>query len=172
MPPTMTTVQMIPISTPAMSTRYTRRSRQSLNPGIPSEGLSCERHPTDTGVMLRVGSIVWGVRDVPGAIRFWTEALDYRARDEPSDDWAILTPREGHGPQLAITQVSSDADTHQRHHLDLYAFDQSDEVERLVALGATRVDWNYEPDADYVVLADPDGNRFCVVEAGEAALHL
>ena len=122
--------------------------------------------------MLRVGSIVWGVRDVPGAIRFWSEALDYRSRDEePSDDWAILAPREGHGPQLAITEVASLAGTHQRHHLDLYAFDQAEEVERLVSIGATRVDWEYEPDADYIVLADPDGNRFCVVQAGELANH-
>ncbi len=38
------------------------------------------------------------------------------------------------------------------------------EVERLLALGATRVDWNYGPHADCVVLADPDGNTFCVVQ--------
>jgi hypothetical protein len=45
-------------------------------------------------------------------------------------------------------------------------------VERLVGIGATRVDWDYEPAADYIVLADPDGNRFCVVQAGELANHL
>ena len=47
--------------------------------------------------------------------------------------------------------------------MDLFTRDQAAEVERLVALGATRVDWRYEPNADYVVLADPDGNTFCVV---------
>lgn len=50
-----------------------------------------------------------------------------------------------------------------RHHLDLYAEDQGAEVTRLLGLGAAWVDWHYEPDADYVVLADPDGNRFCVI---------
>jgi catechol 2,3-dioxygenase-like lactoylglutathione lyase family enzyme len=114
--------------------------------------------------MLRIGSIVWGVRDVPQAIRFWCAALDYVPLRPPSDDWAILVPREGQGPQIAITQVSSDARTHQRHHLDLYAEDQAAEVERLLALGARRVDWRYPAGADYLVLADPDGNTFCVVQ--------
>ena len=114
--------------------------------------------------MLRIGSIVWGVRDVPGAIRFWSEALHYRPLREPSPDWAILVPQTGPGPQLAITQVTSQAQDHQRHHLDLYAEDAGAEVDRLLGLGARRVDWRYPPGADYVVLADPDGNTFCVVE--------
>lgn len=114
--------------------------------------------------MLRIGSIVWGVRDVPRAIRFWTQALNYRPREKPSDDWAVLIPSEGPGPQMSIKLVSSEAGTHRRHHLDLYATDQATEVRRLLQLGATRVDWKYEPHADYIVLADPDGNRFCVVQ--------
>lgn len=114
--------------------------------------------------MLRIGSIVWGVRDVPRAIRFWCDALGYRPLRAPSSDWAILVPRDGPGVQLAITQVTSDAASHQRHHLDLYASDQQAEVARLVDLGARRVDWRYPEGADYVVLADPDGNTFCVVE--------
>jgi catechol 2,3-dioxygenase-like lactoylglutathione lyase family enzyme len=114
--------------------------------------------------MLQIGSIVWGVQDVPRAIRFWCDALDYRPKREPSEDWAILMPREGPGVQLAISVVSSDAESHQRHHLDLYADDQQAEVDRLLNLGARRVDWRYPPEADYVVLADPDGNKFCVVQ--------
>ena len=114
--------------------------------------------------MLRIGSIVWGVRDVPRAIEFWCAALNYRPLREPSDDWAILVPRDGPGPQMAITVVSSDAQTHQRHHLDLYATDRGAEVDRLLALGARRVDWRYREGADYIVLADPDGNKFCVVQ--------
>ena len=114
--------------------------------------------------MLRIGSIVWGVRDVPGAIRFWSEALRYRPLRPPSEDWAILVPADGEGQQMAITLVSSDPQTHQRHHLDLYASDRAAEVERLLGLGASRVDWRYPEGADYVVLADPDGNTFCVVQ--------
>ncbi|CAN7258559.1 VOC family protein [Bosea sp. LjRoot90] len=114
--------------------------------------------------MLKVGSIVWGVRDVPRAIAFWAEALAYRPLRPPSLDWAILVPREGVGVQLAITQVSSQAQDHRRHHLDLYASDREAEVERLLGIGAKRAEWRYPEGADYVVLEDPDGNRFCVIE--------
>jgi catechol 2,3-dioxygenase-like lactoylglutathione lyase family enzyme len=114
--------------------------------------------------MLKIGSIVWGVSDVPRAIEFWCAALDYEPLREPSADWAILVPKTGAGQQLAITIVSSDSDKHQRHHLDLYASDQQAEVERLLSLGAQRVKWRYPEEADYVVLADPDGNTFCIVQ--------
>ncbi|WP_027481823.1 VOC family protein [Deinococcus pimensis] len=114
--------------------------------------------------MLRIGSIVWGVRDVRRAVEFWTGALDYVPREEPQDDWAVLIPRSGSGVQLALKLVTSEASTHRRHHLDLYAADGEEEVARLLALGARRVEWRYGEGADYVVLADPDGNRFCVVE--------
>jgi catechol 2,3-dioxygenase-like lactoylglutathione lyase family enzyme len=132
-------------------------------------GPACWRSQTTTpasedAVMLRIGSIVWGVRDVPRAIEFWSAALDYRPLREPTPDWAILIPRQGPGPQLAITIVTSTAEDHQRHHLDLYAENARAEIARLMALGARRVDWRYPEGADYVVLADPDGNTFCVVE--------
>jgi hypothetical protein len=48
--------------------------------------------------------------------------------------------------------------------LDLYAENQKEEVERLVSLGATRYPWRYVPGDDFVVLEDPDGNLFCVVQ--------
>jgi catechol 2,3-dioxygenase-like lactoylglutathione lyase family enzyme len=117
--------------------------------------------------MLKLGSVVWGVRDVPEAIRFWCETLNYEPLYEPAGDWAILVPREGPGPRISIKLVTSDPLPRQRHHLDLYASDQSGEVERLIGLGAQRVEWTYEDDPDYVVLADPDGNQFCVVDASE-----
>jgi len=55
-----------------------------------------------------------------------------------------------------------------RTHLDLWAADEHEqlaEVERLLALGASRVEWTYPEGADFVVLADPDGNLFCVINA-------
>jgi|GEM_PF-153199 len=119
--------------------------------------------------MLRIGSVVWGVRDVARAVEFWSAALDYAPRGGDSPDWVLLRPRRGTGVQLALQEVRVEASARRRHHLDLYAYDQAAEVERLLALGASRVDWRYPPDADYVVLADPDGNYFCVIDAGEAA---
>jgi hypothetical protein len=62
----------------------------------------------------------------------------------------------------ASTSVPSDVP---HVHLDLYSDDQAGEVERLVGLGAERVDWPaYPDDPDFVVLADPEGNRFCVID--------
>jgi hypothetical protein len=54
-------------------------------------------------------------------------------------------------------------------HLDLWAEDADEqlaEVERLIGLGARRVEWDYPEDADFVVLADPEGNLFCVIDTG------
>ena len=49
-------------------------------------------------------------------------------------------------------------------HFDLYTKDQKNEVERLLKLGARRHLQEYEPDDDFIVLEDPDGNLFCVVD--------
>ncbi|QNS03163.1 VOC family protein [Streptomyces xanthii] len=118
--------------------------------------------------MLRIGSVVLGVSDVPRAAAFWTEALGYVPRDEVGDDWAVLVPADGPGVQLALGLSESPVQEHPRVHLDLYAgnaAEQAAEIERLVSLGARQVDWDlYPQDPDFVVLADPDGNRFCVID--------
>ena len=114
---------------------------------------------------LRVGSIVLRVDDLPRQIAFWTAALDYVPREEDSDDFALLRPRDGSGPNLSLDRVRSELHIPPRIHLDLYTDDQAGEVKRLVGLGATEVHWNKRPpDADYVILADPEGNRFCVID--------
>jgi hypothetical protein len=115
---------------------------------------------------LTIGSLVWGVHDLPRAIKFWCTALNYKPLREPDVDWAILVPVEGTGPQLALDVITFETQPRQGHHLDLYAGDQKAEVERLLLIGAMRVEREYPKDADYVVLADPDGNRFCVVNKG------
>lgn len=112
---------------------------------------------------LEIGAIVWGVKDVERAVAFWSAALEYDVKYYAPDDFAILKPKCGSGVQLSISKVASEKA--KRHHLDLFAKDQHAEVERLLALGATRKEWNYPPDSDYVVLQDPDGNPFCVVQA-------
>jgi len=117
--------------------------------------------------MLRVGSIVLRVDDLRRQTEFWTAALDYVPREEESEDFVLLRPRDGIGPNLSLDMVRSTVQIPPRIHLDLYAEDQAAEVKRLIALGATEVHWDKRPqDADYVILADPEGNRFCVVDAG------
>ena len=69
------------------------------------------------------------------------------------------------GPSVSLDRVRSTVQVPPRIHLDLYAEDQAAEVARLIELGATEVHWDKRPaDADYVILADPEGNRFCVVD--------
>ncbi|OKI01949.1 glyoxalase [Streptomyces sp. CB02923] len=118
--------------------------------------------------MLKIGSIVLGASDVRRAAAFWADALGYVPRDEMADDWVVLRPADGDGAQVAIGLSGTPVQEHPRVHLDLYAGDAADqaaEVERLVSLGARRVEWDlYPDDADFVVLADPEGNRFCVID--------
>lgn len=117
--------------------------------------------------MIRVGSIVLRVDDLARQTQFWAAALDYVPRDENSDDFVLLRPRNGVGPNLSLDRARSTVQVPPRIHLDLYAEDQAAEVKRLVALGATGVHWDKRPpDADFVILADPEGNRFCVIDAG------
>ena len=116
---------------------------------------------------LRIGSIVLNVSDIEVAMVFWAAALDYEPREEPEPDWVILRPRAATGPNLSLNLGQTRPDPVPHIHLDLYASDQAAEVERLVGLGARRVeDWPYpEEEHDFVVLQDPDGNRFCVIDA-------
>ena len=117
--------------------------------------------------MLTIGSVVLRVDDLERQKAFWTAALDYVGRDETSDDFALLRPRSGGGPNLSLDRMRSRLQIPPRIHLDLYAADQAAEVRRLIGLGATEVHWDRRPaDADYVILADPEGNRFCVIDAG------
>ncbi|GIJ43874.1 hypothetical protein Val02_07600 [Virgisporangium aliadipatigenens] len=115
--------------------------------------------------------IALGVTDVPRAIRFWTGALDYRLHPEGFGGWTnVLVPRDGVGTPIALQTSVEPPPEHPRIHLDLHVADlaeQRAEAERLVSLGAARVDWDsYPDDPDFVVLADPDGNRFCIVDLG------
>jgi predicted enzyme related to lactoylglutathione lyase len=118
--------------------------------------------------VLHVGSIVIRVDDLVRQTAFWTAALGYVPRDPQADDFALLRPRDGRGPNVSLDRARSTAHLPPRVHLDLYADDQAAEVERLVGLGASRVEWKRRPaNADYVILQDPEGNRFCVVDASE-----
>jgi catechol 2,3-dioxygenase-like lactoylglutathione lyase family enzyme len=121
--------------------------------------------------MLRIGTVVLGVEDLHRAVAFWTAALGYVPRRPlgSDDDFTVLVPSAGRsGAPLALDVSTTPVQEHPRVHLDLYAGDAADqaaEVARLIALGAQEVDWDlYPPDPDFVVLADPEGNRFCVID--------
>ena len=116
--------------------------------------------------MLKVGSIVIRADDVQRQAEFWAKALHYR-RSIDRHDFVLLSPTNGDGPSISIDAMRSQSQVPPRIHLDLHADDQAAEVQRLVDLGASEVHWDKRPaDADYVILADPEGNRFCVIDAG------
>ncbi|MGW8886054.1 VOC family protein [Streptomyces sp. NPDC055749] len=117
--------------------------------------------------MVRIGTVVMGASDVRRAASFWKAALEYVEREPPTDDWVVLVPAQGqeHGAGLALGRSESPVQEVPRVHLDLYTDEQDAEVDRLLALGAVRVAWElYPPDPDFVVLADTEGNRFCVID--------
>jgi catechol 2,3-dioxygenase-like lactoylglutathione lyase family enzyme len=117
--------------------------------------------------MLSLGVIVLGVSDQDRAAAFWSAALGYSA--QPGfGGWVTVLAGPGPGTPIALQVSQAPPEDHPRLHLDLHVAspaEQEAEAERLVALGARRVDWDsYPEDPDFVVLADPDGNRFCIVD--------
>jgi len=115
--------------------------------------------------MIRVGSVVIRVDDLERQKAFWMAALDYVPREGDDDDFALLRPRDGAGPNVSLDRWHAPLQIPPRIHLDLYTDDQTGEVQRLIGLGATEVQWDRRPpDADFVILADPEGNRFCVID--------
>jgi catechol 2,3-dioxygenase-like lactoylglutathione lyase family enzyme len=122
--------------------------------------------------VLTLGVVVLGITDVQRAAAFWAQALGYEVRGDGFGGWAtVLQPPGGApGTRIALQRSETPPREHPRSHLDLHVADtaeQQAEVERLVSLGASRVGWDsYPDDPDFVVLADPDGNRFCIVDLG------
>jgi catechol 2,3-dioxygenase-like lactoylglutathione lyase family enzyme len=119
--------------------------------------------------MLTFGVVAMGVTDVRRAQEFWCAALGYRVREDGFGGWAkVLVPPEGDGAAIALQISQTPPQGHPRLHFDLHVADaaeQQAEAARLVSLGATRVDWDsYPDDPDFIVLADPEGNLFCIVD--------
>jgi catechol 2,3-dioxygenase-like lactoylglutathione lyase family enzyme len=114
---------------------------------------------------LYVGSIVIDCDDFDRMLSFWSAALGYVPKRPPDGGWVILKDPNGKGPNVSLNHSQEGHSEQYRLHLDLYAKDQKGEVARLRQLGASLV---REPNADedFVVLADPDGNPFCVIDAG------
>ncbi|MDQ3631957.1 MAG: VOC family protein [Actinomycetota bacterium] len=112
-----------------------------------------------------VGSIVIRVDDLDRQTAFWGAALDYEVREPRAASFVLLRPRNGVGPNVSLDAHRSERILPPRIHLDLYTDDQVAEVERLQGLGAARIEWSKRPaHADYIIMEDPEGNRFCVID--------
>lgn len=118
--------------------------------------------------MITLGSTVLGVQDVARAAAFWTAALGWEPTSAGDETWIILQSTDGTKERISLMLSETPVQGHPRIHLDLYAEDQHAEVDRLKSLGASDVDWDlYPDDPDFVVLADTEGNRFCVIDSPE-----
>jgi hypothetical protein len=99
--------------------------------------------------------------------RFWAEALDYDIDDSDAPSEVMLLPKDGSKRRLLLLAVPDAKAGKNRLHFDLRPDDQAAEVERLEQLGARRVDIG-QGDVTWVVLADPEGNEFCVLRSLES----
>ena len=127
--------------------------------------------------MVRLGTVVLGADDVDRAVAFWADALGYEVVPfaDSENDFTILRPHDGVGTRVAVQRSDTPVQERPRVHVDLVVDskqEQTAEVDRLVRLGAARVPWDDPTDPDFVVLADTEGNRFCVVDASHADPHV
>ncbi len=113
---------------------------------------------------MRIGSIVIHCYEFDRMVAFWQSALHYVPRQPAQGGWVVLCDPSEKGPNLSFQARERRRRRRNWVHFDLYTNDQVAEVKRLIELGASRYPWRYEPGADFVVLEDPDGNLFCVVQ--------
>ena len=104
--------------------------------------------------------------------RWWSDVLD-RPLDERDDPEISLLPLDGVGPEILFVPVPEAKAVKNRLHLDVRpqnGSDQETELRRLLELGARRVDVGQGPDVSWIVLADPEGNEFCLLRLTPAQI--
>ena len=112
---------------------------------------------------LQFTSTVLNVQDIKRARDFWSAALGFKVRNE-NWDWVSLEDPNKEWARLSLQLTDKPKTELNRLHFDLVADDPPAEVERLKSLGATIIPWAfYEPDSDFLVMTDPEGNEFCVI---------
>lgn len=113
---------------------------------------------------LHIRNIILNAQDLERAKNFWMGVLGYAVLEE-SEGWVYLGDPERNWVRLGLQQTEKPKTELNRLHLDLQPEDGAAEVERLKSLGAKTVSWPYNEAADYLVMLDPEGNEFCVVNA-------
>jgi predicted enzyme related to lactoylglutathione lyase len=113
---------------------------------------------------VRLHHIVVDAHDLPGLARFWSQALGWTVLSERPRE-VVIGPDENAPVGMCFMPVTDEKTVKNRVHLDLTtdAGDRDEEIERLLALGARRVDIGQTGTESWTVLADPEGNEFCVI---------
>lgn len=118
-------------------------------------------------VNLRIQCLCVDTSDPARLASFWQAALGWRRTYERADEVVLEppagSPEDGVVPDLLFLRVPEQKSSKNRLHLDLRPEDQAAEVSRLEQLGARRVNVGQGVDVSWAVLADPDGNEFCVL---------
>ncbi len=118
---------------------------------------------------LRIQCLCIDARDPASIASFWEEALGWRRTHEEPDEVVLEppvgSPEDGVAPDLLFLKVPESKTVKNRLHIDLRPADQQAEVERLESLGASRVSVGQGDEVTWVVLADPEGNEFCVLKS-------
>jgi catechol 2,3-dioxygenase-like lactoylglutathione lyase family enzyme len=117
---------------------------------------------------IRLGSIVFNCADLERMTAFWSDALGLEPG--PIVDDGRFRVLGGRRVNLSLQVAQQPVSARDQAHLDLYTDDQAADVERLRALGAAVVRHNEDPDDDYVVMTDPEGNEFCVCAVPTSAM--
>jgi hypothetical protein len=114
----------------------------------------------------RFTELVIDAHDVHAQARWWADVLGYTVTSEDADVVEI-SPPDDRTPRLVFARVPEHKTVKNRIHIDVNATDrdQGAEVDRLVTLGARRIDVGQGPEHSWVVLADPEGNEFCVLRS-------
>jgi predicted enzyme related to lactoylglutathione lyase len=102
------------------------------------------------------------VADLDRQTEFWCGALRYEHRQDAGQYRALVDP-DARSPKMLLQQVSEPKTAKNRLHIDIHVRDVDAEAERLVALGATRVEKVEQFGIYWIVLTDPEGNELCVV---------
>jgi len=109
---------------------------------------------------IRLGSTVINCADMELMTSFWSQALGLApSSSSGGDEFRLLRGEHGN---LSLQRSRTPVTARDQMHLDLYSDDQPGEVRRLAGLGARFVRHHDDPDDDYVVMTDPEGNEFCV----------
>ncbi|MGC2288399.1 MAG: VOC family protein [Thermoplasmata archaeon] len=130
---------------------------------MPAPSVSDETGEGTNPRRISIGSIVIDCTNLDPMIRFWGEALHYVPRGPIRPDGVILKDPKGVGPNLNLSVSSEGPLAEYRLHLDLYVTDPLGELDRLLRLGAT-MNRPAQKGYDFVTLADPDGNLFCLID--------
>jgi predicted enzyme related to lactoylglutathione lyase len=123
---------------------------------------------TLVGMALSLHHIVVDASDLSGLARFWAAVLGWRVLSERERE-VVIGPDETAPVGICFMPVTDPKVVKNRLHLDLTcaAEDREGEIERLLALGARRADIGQSGSESWTVLADPEGNEFCVVRPKE-----